>query len=238
MSGPAGRRKPALAEGAEPKHPVDANAPHSATWTVKDLAGILAGLAGVVGLIYLVGGLALYVELFQAGVPAGEAVEAFDARRFVLVGVPVFAASVFGLAVAWAVITALVLTYRRLFSKRGNPTTAQPGGWTAAHLRRHKVAALLGGGVILLLTAWGVAAVLWPSIELRRASVELTGERCIEGGYISADARGVHLADGKHDQLLTVANDRVVRVRVMDKSPLDEQSITPIRPCPRQPLPR
>jgi hypothetical protein len=53
------------------------------------LVAAVASLLGLAGYVYVLGGLALYIELFRTGIPAGEAIDEFTSRRYLVVGLPI-----------------------------------------------------------------------------------------------------------------------------------------------------
>jgi hypothetical protein len=75
-------------------------------------------------------------------------------------------------------------------------------------------------------------AVVWPPINLRRALVTTHSGECVAGAYISTDANGVNLADGKAHRLATIPTAEVVTVVISEKLALSDQSIRVTRaPC-------
>ena len=194
------------------------------TWISKlDATHLVAALAGVLGLagyVYVLGGLALYIELYRTGVPAGEAIDEFTSRRYLVVGLPI--ALIVGL-----VFLTLVLAVRKF---------AKPGANFVAFLRKlwpkHPARVLLAIGSVLMVLCMVAVAFVWPPITLRRASVTTHDGDCITGAYISTDGNGVNLADGKSNQLRTVPTAEVVAVVIGKKLALSDQSIRVTRaPC-------
>jgi MFS family permease len=178
----------------------------------SDVAAMFGALAGVVGVVYVLGGIALYVELSRTGVPAGEALDQFSGRRFIVIGVPVTAVAGVVSACAGAV------SWQLPKAKQWSP---------------HWAAAWIAGWVgICLLVAGGVGYLAFP-VKLRRAVVYLTTPRaaCVAGAYVSTDSLGVHLADGIRDELQTIAPAQVARIRLLDKERLDQQAIRRVL-CP------
>jgi hypothetical protein len=205
---------------------VGANQPTTTTetWISKldatHLVAALAGLLGLAGYVYVLGGLALYIELYRTGVPAGEAIDEFTSRRYLVVGLPI--ALIVGL-----VFLTLVLAVRKF---------AKPGANFVAFLRKHwpkqPARVLLAIGSMLMVLCMVAVAFVWPPITLRRASVTTQNGDCITGAYISTDGNGVNLADGKAHQLRMVPTAEVVAVVIGKKLALSDQSIRVTRaPC-------
>jgi hypothetical protein len=170
------------------------------------LAALAASLAGLVGLIYVLGAFALYSQLFAAGVPAGEALDEFTARRFVVIGVP--------MTILLAAVGGIVW-------------------WSASKVPRTGRLLVVPIAVIVTLAIGIIIANLAFPIALRMAVVQLKGEAatCLSGAYISTDAQGVHLADGVNHALRTVSSAEVAGVTLGSKKALGDQSIEPAN-CP------
>ncbi len=202
------------------------------------VVGALAGLLALSGYVYVLGGLALYIELYRTGVPAGEAIDEFTSRRYLLVGLPIA-------LIVGSVFLVVVLTVRCIsghapkgLEKLGNnlasssPTSwfAKPGAKFVASLKAHwptqPVRVLLAISAVLLVLCMVAVAIVWPPITLRQASVTTQNGECITGAYISTDSNGVNLADGKAHQLRTVPTAEVVAVMIGQKLRLSDQSIT------------
>jgi hypothetical protein len=208
------------------------------------LVPALAGLLGLAGYVYVLGGLALYVELYRTGVPAGEAIDEFTSRRYLLVGLPI--ALIVGGVFLVSVLTVKFISCHAPegLEKLGNklasssPTSwfAKPGAKFVASLEAHwptqPVRVLLAISAVLMVLCMVAAAFVWPPITLRQASVTTQNGQCITGAYISTDSNGVNLADGRAHQLRTVPTAEVVAVVIGQKLPLSDQSITVTRaPC-------
>jgi hypothetical protein len=208
------------------------------------LVPALAGLLGLAGYVYVLGGLALYVELYRTGVPAGEAIDEFTSRRYLVVGLPIalIVGGVFlvvvlavkfisGHAPGWLDKLGKELESRSLtkwFAKPGTKFVASlTGHWPTQPAR-----VLLAIGVVLMVLCIVAVAFVWPPITLRQASVTTQNGECITGAYISSDDNGVNLADGRARRLRTVPTAEVVAVVIGRKLPLSDQSITITRaPC-------
>ena len=184
------------------------------------LVGALAGLLGLTGYVYVVGGLALYIELYRTGVPAGEAIDEFTSRRYLLVGLPIVGVFVVGvLAVLVGVFAVNCITGHA-------PKWLEKLRNVSVKLHWQPVSVLLAIGAVLMGLCLLVAAFLWPAITLRQASVTTQNGQCITGAYISTDSNGVNLADGRAHELRTVPTAEVVAVVIGQKLPLRDQSIT------------
>lgn len=210
------------------------------------LVGALAGLLGLTGYVYVLGGLALYIELYRTGVPAAEAIDEFASRRYLLVGLPIVGVFVVGVLVVLVIVLAVNLIRRHVPKWReptGNDLASRRTSWFAK-LRANFVASpeqqwpkrpvlfLLAIGAVLMVLCLLVAAFAWPAITLRQASVTTQNGECITGAYISMDSNGVNLADGRAHQLRTVPTAEVVAVVIGQKLPLIDQSISVTRaPC-------
>lgn len=210
------------------------------------LVAVLVGLLGLAGYVYVLGGLALYIELYRTGVPAGEAIDEFTSRRYLLVGLPIVVVFVVGVLALLVVVLVGVLAVN--FIRGHEPKRRKPTGndlasrrtsWFAKlranfkqHWSKRPVPVLLAIGAVLMVLCLLVAASLWPPITLRQASVTTQNGECITGAYISMDSNGVNLADGRAHQLRTVPTAEVVAVVIGQKLPLIDQSITVTRaPC-------
>jgi hypothetical protein len=189
------------------------------------VVGALAGLLGLAGYVYVLGGLALYVELYRTGVPAGEAIDEFTSRRYLLIGLPI--ALIVGVACLVVVLAAKFINGHapKWLKKLGNTSLKR-------HWPTQPVPVLLVIGAVLMVVCMVVAALVWPPITLRQASVTTQNGECITGAYISTDSNGVNLADGRAHQLRTVPTAEVVAVVIGQKLSLSDQSITVTRtPC-------
>jgi hypothetical protein len=215
------------------------------------LVGLVTAGAGIVGYVYAMGAASLYLELWVAGLPKGEALDEFTSRRFVLIGAVVAAA-----AALLTVLLAVVI--RRLARPRAPVVTAAPAaapdaapaaapeaggaagasGAAAAAIRpaRHAARAFqrqeiwqksLVLGAVATLLAWLIVNTLIIHLSLRLASVQ-TPSGCVSGIYISSDAEGVHLADGVSDRLLLIPTSEVRSVSIGVKRTVSGQ---PIRRC-------
>jgi hypothetical protein len=208
------------------------------------LVGALAGLLGLTGYVYVLGGLALYVELFRTGIPAGEAIDEFTSRRYLVVGLPI--ALIVGVVFLVVVLAVKFISGHarggldklgeKLKSRSLTKWFAKPGAKFVASLRGHwptqPVRVLLAIGLVLMVLCMVAVAFVWPPITLRQASVTTQNGECITGAYISTDGNGVNLADGRARRLWTVPTAKVVAVVIGQKLPLSDQSITVTRaPC-------
>lgn len=187
------------------------------------LVGLVTAGAGVVGYVYVMGAASLYLELWSAGLPKGEALDQFTSRRFVLIGVVV--------AVAAAALTVLLSVAIRTAARRPDtPSTAKalPARHAAWAFQRQAIwQKALALGAVGTLVAWLIVNTLIIHLSLRVASVQ-TSFGCVSGIYISSDANGVHLADGVSDTLLEIPASQVRSVSVGAKRTVDGQ---PIRRC-------
>jgi hypothetical protein len=184
------------------------------------LVGLVTAGAGVVGYVYAMGAASLYLELWTAGLPKGEALDQFTSRRFVLIGVVVAAAA--------AILTLLLsLAIRRLAHppKAGSEAKVLPPRHAAWIFQRKAIwQRSLALGAIATLVAWLVVNTLIIHLSLRIASVQ-TPSGCVSGIYISSDAEGVHLADGVSDSLLVIPTSEVRAVSIGVKRAVSGQSI-------------
>lgn len=218
------------------------------TWISKldatPLVAALAGLLGLAGYVYVLGGLALYIELYRTGVPAGEAIDEFTSRRYLVVGLPI--ALIVGVVFLTLVLAVRKISHKTpawldklgtaLVTRRLTKWFAKPGAKFVAFLRKHwpkqPARVLLAIGSVLMVLCMVAVAFVWPPITLRRASVTTHDGDCITGAYISTDGNGVNLADGKANQLRTVPTAEVVAVVIGKKLALSDQSIRVTRaPC-------
>jgi hypothetical protein len=163
--------------------------------------------------LYVYGGAALFVEYYKSGLPAGDIIDLLPARRFLVVGGPIVAGSVIVLLALGGLVARLL------------PGTAK---------RYRESTPVVGLGIFLAasLLAVGVGAwFVWP-LKLHEATVR-TAAGCVTGAFISADAQGVHLADGMAAAdgthgvplLLTVPDAQVRSVEVSGTRSIDELSI-------------
>jgi hypothetical protein len=220
------------------------------TWISKldamHLVAALAGLLGLAGYVYVLGGLALYIELYRTGVPAGEAIDEFTSRRYLVVGLPI--ALIVGVVFLTLVLAGRKISHNTpasarldklgtaLVTRRLTKWFAKPGANFVSFLREHwpkqPARVLLAIGSVLMVLCMVAVAFVWPPITLRRASVTTKTGDCITGAYISTDGNGVNLADGKAHQLRTVPTAEVVAVVIGKKLALSDQSIRVTRaPC-------
>ncbi len=202
------------------------------------LVAALAGLLGLAGYVYVLGGLALYVELYRTGIPAGEAIDQFTSRRYLVVGLPialivggVFLLLLLGVgfinrkAPVWLENLGTELVTRRLTSWFAKPS-ANFVELLRSHWPTRPVPILLAIGAVLMALCMVAAAFVWPPISLRQAMVSTQNGQCITGAYISTDGNGVNLASGKADQLRTVPTAEVAAVVIGKRLALSDQSIT------------
>ena len=233
-----------LSVGADQPTTIARATPGNSKLDTTHVMAALAGLLGLAGYVYVLGGLALYIELYRTGIPAGEAIDEFTSRRYLIVGLPI-------VVIVGAVFLVLVLVVRAISRKvpiwleklgtalvTGNLTRwfAKPSAEFVAFLKEHwptrPVPVLLAVGAVLMVLCMVVATLVWPPITLRQASVTTQNGECITGAYISTDGNGVNLADGKADRLRTVPTAEVVAVVIGKKLALSDQSITVTRaPC-------
>jgi hypothetical protein len=187
------------------------------------LVGLVTAGAGVVGYVYAMGAASLYLELWTAGLPKGEALDQFTSRRFVLIGVVVAAAA--------AILTLLLsLAIRTLAHppKAGAEAKVLPPRHAAWIFQRKAIwQRSLALGAIATLVAWLVVNTLIIHLSLRVASVR-TSSGCLSGIYISSDAEGVHLADGASDRLLLIPTAEVQALSIGAKRTVSGE---PIRRC-------
>ena len=179
------------------------------------LVGLVTAGAGVVGYVYAMGAASLYLELWTAGLPKGEALDQFTSRRFVLIGAVV--------ATAAAALTALLaLAIRKLAHPPAPASTVKikPARHAAWSFQRQAIwQRSLALGAIATLVAWLVVNTLIIHLSLRIASVQ-TSSGCLSGIYISSDAEGVHLADGVSDSLLIIPT---AKSGALDRGQTDRQ---------------
>jgi hypothetical protein len=186
------------------------------------LVGLVTAGAGIVGYVYAMGAASLYLELWVAGLPKGEALDQFTSRRFLLIGVVVTAGA--------AALTALLAFVIRALGP--DPAESVEGarllGRVASRFRRRATwqqsLTLAAVGTVL---AWLLVNTLIIDLSLRLASVR-TGSGCLSGIYISSDAEGVHLADGVSDSLLVIPASQIKAISIGAKRTVSGQSI---RPC-------
>jgi hypothetical protein len=163
------------------------------------IATVATGSATTLGIIYVLGGVALYLQLDRAGIPPGEGVDAFSSRRFIVVGV---IAAVCATLIGAAVGVAAHLLLRR---SRRRPVIAA-------------AAALVGVALgMYVFTYW-----LRP-LTLREATVVTRHGECLQGPFVSSDAQGVHL--GAEGELLTIRSDVVKTVTLRERVKASEQHI-------------
>jgi hypothetical protein len=187
--------------------------------------GIVTAGAGIVGYIYGMGAASLYLQLWSAGLPKGEALDEFTSRRFILIGVVVA-------AIAAALTFVLAVVIRKLASGQGatsssripNPRKAASAFHNQATWR--KSLALGAAGTLI---AWLVLNTLILQLSLRVASVR-TAAGCLSGIYVNSDLEGVHLADGVSKNLLLVPASEVLALSIGTKQKVSGQ---PIRRCDR-----
>jgi hypothetical protein len=187
------------------------------------LVGLVTAGAGVVGYVYAMGAASLYLELWTAGLPKGEALDVFTSRRFVLIGAVV--------ATAAAVLTALLAVAIRTLAHPPAPASTvkiKPARHAAWAFQRQAIwQKSLALGAVGTLVAWLVVNTLIIHLSLRVASVRTTSG-CLSGIYISSDAEGVHLADGVSDRLLLIPTAEVQALSIGAKRTVSGQ---PIRRC-------
>jgi hypothetical protein len=173
----------------------------------------LAGAAGLAGFVYAVGGITLYFILRRAHIPTGEGLDHFSARRFIVVGVPV----AIGVAVVALVATSLLRpTVTRVYQgHKDGVDRAAKFFWPKLSSAEHIL--VIGGGVVVALVAWWCVVWWFYPFELGVAKV-YTKAGCTQGPYVSTDAQGVHLADGRHGQLQLIPLDDVIALSVSEKA--------------------
>jgi hypothetical protein len=187
------------------------------------LIGLVTAAAGVVGYVYGMGAASLYLQLWSAGLPKGEALDQFTSRRFVLIGVVVA-------AIAAALTFVLALAIRTLANEQRatsdsripNPRNAASAFQSQAIWRKSLVLGAAG-----TLIAWLVVNTLILHLRLRVASVR-TAAGCLSGIYINSDAEGVHLADGVSKNLLLIPTSEVLALSIGTKQRVSGE---PIRKC-------
>ena len=186
------------------------------------LVGLVTAGAGIVGYVYAMGAASLYLELWVAGLPKGEALDQFTSRRFLLIGVVVAA----GAAALTAVLAALIHHFGPDPGESVD-TKVLPARVALRFRRRATWLQSLELAAVGTIVAWLVANTLIIHLSLRIASVR-TASGCVSGIYISSDTEGVHLADGRSDRLLVIPASAVQAVSIGDKRAVNGQ---PIRPC-------
>jgi hypothetical protein len=230
--------------GADQPTTVARTTPGNSKLDATHLVAALAGLLGLAGYVYVLGGLALYVELYRTGIPAGEAIDEFTSRRFLIVGLPiavivggVFLILVFVVraisrkAPAWLERLGTALVTRSLTRWFAKPTRRFVA-FLEERWPTRPVPILLAIGAVLMVLCMVAAAFVWPPIKLRQASVTTQSGECITGAYISTDSNGVNLADGRADRLRLVPTAEVVAVVIGKTLAVNDQSITVRRaPC-------
>lgn len=187
------------------------------------LVGIVTAAAGIVGYVYGMGAASLYLQLWSAGLPKGEALDEFTSRRFVLIGV-VVAAIAAGLTFLLAL--GIWLVARRRGAKSGSQVPNHVRAASAFHNQRIWRKSLALGAVGTVLAWLGVNTVIL-HLSLRVASVR-TADGCLSGIYINSDAEGVHLADGVSKTLLLIPASEVLSLSIGAKQNVSGQ---PIRKC-------
>ena len=186
------------------------------------LVGLVTAGAGIVGYVYAMGAASLYLELWVAGLPKGEALDQFAARRFLLIGVVVAAgAAALTGALAW------LIHHFGPDPHESTDTKVLPARVALRFRRRATWLQSLELAAIGTIVAWLVVNTLIIHLSLRIASVR-TASGCLSGIYISSDAEGVHLADGVSDSLLLIPASQVQAVSIGAKRAVKGQ---PIRPC-------
>lgn len=181
----------------------------------------LSVAAGATAFLYIYGGVALFIEYWKSGLPAGDILDVLPPRRFLVVGGPIAGGSALVLlGIAWIV-------GRRLSG-------------AAATFRRSSPAVQLGSFLMASLVAVVVGAWFVIPLRLHEATVE-TANGCVTGAFIAADAQGVHLANGRaaaedaHGiaRLITIPAAEVRGIAVQGTRRVDQLSISRIPTCPQ-----
>jgi hypothetical protein len=154
------------------------------------LLTIAAGFIGLGGYLYVFGGIELFLSFDDAGLPAGDAIDVFAARRFLTVGL-----FVVGIVLVFTLASLAVVVFMMAVRPRWKPDAEQ----RTATMFRFAVGLFALWTVVIT-----VGAPLVKPFHLRVARVLTVQNTCVQGAYLGTDSVGTHLVDGKRKRLLLI----------------------------------